>query len=201
MTDKDGKTPQSGSEHDRSPAEDGKSGEDSMAVEPMKKKPTQDELLTSGFRYAYSLTHDQAEAEDLLQDACVSILNIDGPWEKAYFFTTIRNRFIDRYRRNQKVLFIPLEGEKDGETLPQQVAVVEWNAPDVLENGALDKAMTELRAEERETMYLAVVEGYTAQEIADMTGRPRGTVLSLLHRTKAKLRKTLEGMNIAGAQQ
>ncbi len=158
-----------------------------------------DELLTSGFRYAYSLSHDQAEAEDLLQDACVSILNIDGPWEKAYFFTAIRNRFIDRYRRNQKVLFLPLEGEKDGETLPQQLAVVEWNAPDVLENGALEQALTKLRAEERETMYLAVVEGYTAQEIAEMTGRPRGTILSLLHRTKAKLRKTLEGMNVAGA--
>lgn len=196
MTENSGKTPQSASTTDRSSAQDGESSEN-----PMNKGPAQDELLNSGFRYAYSLTHDQAEAEDLLQDACVSILNIDGPWEKAYFFTTIRNRFIDRYRRNQKVLFLPLEGEKDGETLPQQVAVVEWNAPDVLENGALDKAMTELRAEERETMYLAVVEGYTAQEIADMTGRPRGTILSLLHRTKAKLRKTLEGMNIAGAQQ
>ncbi len=165
-----------------------------------KTKPEMDDVLQSGFRYALSLTHDQAEAEDLLQDACVSILNIDGPWEKAYFFTTIRNRFIDRYRRNQKVLFLPLEGEKDGETLPQQVAVEEWNAPDVLENGALERALTQLRAEERETMFLAVVEGYTAQEIADMTGRPRGTILSLIHRTKAKLRKTLEGMDVAGAQ-
>jgi RNA polymerase sigma-70 factor (ECF subfamily) len=171
-----------------------------MNLTPRNPKPEMDELLGSGFRYAYSLTHDQAEAEDLLQDACVSIINIDGPWEKAYFFTTIRNRFIDRYRRNQKVLFLPLEGEKDGETLPQNVAIVEWNAPDVLSNGALEKALAELRAEERETMFLAVVEGYTAQEIADMTGRPRGTILSLLHRTKAKLRKTLEGMDVAGAQ-
>lgn len=171
-----------------------------MNLIPNKTKPEMDEVLQSGFRYAVSLTHDQVEAEDLLQDACVSILNIDGPWEKAYFFTTIRNRFIDRYRRNQKVLFLPLEGEKDGETLPQHVAVEEWSAPDVLENGALERALAELRAEERETMFLAVVEGYTAQEIADMTGRPRGTILSLLHRTKAKLRKTLEGMDVAGAQ-
>lgn len=162
--------------------------------------PSMDDLLSSGFRYAYSLTHDHAEAEDLLQDACVSILNIGGPWEKPYFFTTIRNRFIDRYRRNQKVLFLPLEGEKDGETIPQNLAVEQWNAPDVLGNGALEKALDTLRAEERETMYLAVVEGYTAQEIADMTGRPRGTILSLLHRTRAKLRQTLEGMDVAGAQ-
>jgi RNA polymerase sigma factor (sigma-70 family) len=159
-----------------------------------------DELLDSGFRYACSLTHDRAEAEDLLQDACVSILGIGGPWEKAYVFTTIRNRFIDRYRRNQKVLFLPLEGEKDGEPFSREPAVENWDAPDVLGNGALEKALGELRAEERETMYLAVVEGYTAQEIADMTGRPRGTVLSLIHRTKGKLRKLLEGMGAAGAQ-
>lgn len=171
-----------------------------MSLIANKSAPEVDDLLNSGFRYAYSLTHDHAEAEDLLQDACVSILNIAGPWEKAYFFTTIRNRFIDRYRRNQKVLFLPLEGEKDGETIPQQVAVEEWIAPDVLSNGALEKALETLRAEERETMFLAVVEGYTAQEIADMTGRPRGTILSLLHRTKAKLRRTLEGMDVAGAR-
>jgi RNA polymerase sigma-70 factor (ECF subfamily) len=36
-------------------------------------------------------------------------------------------------------------------------------------------------------LYLAVVEGYTAEEIAELTSRPRGTILSLLHRTKAKL--------------
>jgi RNA polymerase sigma factor (sigma-70 family) len=159
-----------------------------------------DELLNRGFRYACSLTHDRAEAEDLLQDACVSILNVGGPWEKAYFFTTIRNRFIDRYRRNQKVLFLPLQGERDGETFGPEMAVEDWNVPDVLGNGALERALGELRAEERETMFLAVVEGYTAQEIADMTGRPRGTILSLLHRTKAKLRKILEGMDAAGAQ-
>jgi hypothetical protein len=32
-----------------------------------------------------------------------------------------------------------------------------------------------------------VVEGYTAQEIADQTGSPRGSILSLIHRAKKKL--------------
>ena len=43
----------------------------------------------------------------------------------------------------------------------------------------------------REDEVLAIVEGYTAHEIADMTQRPRGTILSLLHRTKEKLRNLL----------
>lgn len=159
-----------------------------------------DQLLQGGFRYACSLTHDRAEAEDLLQEACVSILGASAPWDRAYLFTTIRNRFIDRYRRNQKVLFIPLEGERDGETVEPQFAVEGWDAPDYLGNGQLDRALSALRPEERETIFLAVVEGYTAQEIAERTGRPRGTVLSLLHRTRHKLRRLLEGEGAAGAR-
>ncbi|MGK2855782.1 MAG: RNA polymerase sigma factor [Thermoanaerobaculia bacterium] len=159
-----------------------------------------DAVLRGGFRYAFSLTHDRSEAEDLLQEACVSILGANAPWDKAYVFATIRNRFIDRYRRNQKVLFLPLEGERDGETIEPQFAIEGWEAPDYLDNGRLDRALSELRPEERETIYLAVVEGYTAQEIAGMTGRPRGTVLSLLHRTRHKLRRLLEGENAAGAR-
>ncbi|MCM2316296.1 MAG: RNA polymerase sigma factor [Thermoanaerobaculia bacterium] len=159
-----------------------------------------DETLQRGFRYAYSLTHDRAEAEDLLQEACVSILGASAPWDKAYVFTTIRNRFIDRYRRNQKVLFLPLEGERDGEMVEPRFAIEGWEAPDYLGNGQLDRALAALRPEERETIYLAVVEGYTAQEIAGMTGRPRGTILSLLHRTRQKLRRLLEGEDAAGAR-
>ena len=67
-------------------------------------------------------------------------------------------------------------------------------APDrkgVRSGPALHRALGTLRPDERETLFLAVVEGYTAQEIADMTQRPRGTILSLLHRTKEKLRNLL----------
>ena len=120
-----------------------------------------DELLERGYRYAFSLAHDAIEAEDLLQDACLSILGSDGSWELSYLFATIRNRFMN------------------------------WDAPDVLQNGQLGRALGSLRPEEREALFLAVVEGYTAEEIANLTARPRGTVLSLLYRTKAKLRELL----------
>jgi len=44
---------------------------------------------------------------------------------------------------------------------------------------------------EREALLLADVEGYTAQEIAELTGHPRGTILSLIHRSRGKLRRQL----------
>ncbi|SRR5712691_2670814 len=148
-----------------------------------------DALLDRAYRYAFSLAHDAAEAEDLLQDACLSILASGGPWERSYLFATVRNRFIDRYRRNRKILFLSLDRHDDREE--DQPAELNWEAPDVLRNGLLDRALSLLRAEERETLFLAVIEGYTAEEIAELTARPRGTILSLLHRTKAKLRQLL----------
>src|SRR6266851_1812642 len=144
-----------------------------------------DTLLERAYRYAFSLAHDAAEAEDLLQDACLSILASGGPWERSYVFASIRNRFIDRYRRNRKILFLSLD--RDDDRSEEEPADLNWEAPDVLQNGLLDRALGSLRAEERETLYLAVVEGCTAKEIAELTSRPRGTILSLLYRTKAKL--------------
>jgi RNA polymerase sigma-70 factor (ECF subfamily) len=153
-----------------------------------------DELLEHSYRYAFSLAHDAIEAEDLLQDACVSILASGGSWEQAYVFATIRNRFIDRYRRNRKILFLSLDREPEGSEVNH--SDLNWSGPDVLQNGQLSQALASLRAEERETLFLAVVEGYTAEEIAGLTARPRGTILSLLYRAKAKLRDLLRKQQV-----
>jgi len=149
-----------------------------------------DELLDAGYRYALSLTHDVTEAEDLVQDASLSLLASGGSWERSYFFATVRNRFIDRYRRSRKVLFLALEHD-DGEAA--EPPDFTWETPDVLEIGLLKQALGNLRTEEREALFLAVVEGYTAEEIGRMTDHPRGTILSLLHRAKKKLRELLGG--------
>ena len=51
----------------------------------------------------------------------------------------------------------------------------------------LEQLLTRLRDIEREALFLHVVEGYYAGEIAALTGRPRGSVLSLIHRSRKKL--------------
>lgn len=149
-----------------------------------------DGLLDAGYRYAMSLTHQQAEAEDLVQDAVLSLLGANASWERSYLFATIRNRFIDQYRRNRKIAFVALE-QDDGTTIDPPDLTFE--VADVLETGALDRALNQLRSEEREALFLAVVEGLTADEIGRLTARPRGSILSLLHRAKKKLRQLLGG--------
>ena len=51
----------------------------------------------------------------------------------------------------------------------------------------LDVVIAVLEPMERELLFLWAVEGYTAQELADQTGAPRGTVLARLHRLRSKI--------------
>jgi RNA polymerase sigma-70 factor, ECF subfamily len=157
----------------------------SVGAEPEAPQPDAaqlDALLQRGFRYALSLVHDRGEAEDLLQEACLRLARKGGPWKAGYLLTTLRNVFIDDYRRRRKILFQPL-GELDPAT----------EGPHPERDEALERALGLLKDEEREMVYLQAVEGYSAGEIASLVGRPRGTVLSKIHRAKQRLRQLLGG--------
>lgn len=136
-----------------------------------------DEVLQRGYRYAFSLAHDREDARELVQEACLRISRRGGPWTVPYLLTVIRNAFIDERRRGRVLSFRPLEDAN---------AV---SSHSVNRDPDLGSALQSLGSMERELLFLSVVEGYTAAEIAHHTGRPRGTILSLLHRTRAKLRQ------------
>ena len=140
-----------------------------------------EELLQAGYRYALALGHDRHLAEDLLQEACAAITKRRGPWTKSYLMTAIRNKFIDHGRRERIVAFVELDVE------------IEESAIEELPVDDLESAVSTLRPAERELLFLSAVEDYSASEIAKLTGRPRGTVLSLIHRAKEKVRQMLRG--------
>lgn len=148
-------------------------------------EPVQDgeELLQAGFRFALSLTHHTHDAEDLTQQSWLNLVRHQGHVKnKSLLFRTIRNLFYDQYRRGKIVVFEPLEDEH------VELAADEGNESAPV-SGDLDVLLAGLRTVEREVLFLNCVEGYTAEEIARLTGQPRGTVLSLLSRAKRKLRR------------
>ena len=149
------------------------------------------DLVRRGYRFALSLTHDSNRAEDLVQDAWFSVLRAQGPWNRAYLFRAVRSRFIDECRRNGRVTMEPLSGdeEHDGDLQSEDWAS---DSQVFIANGEFKRILGELRAEERAVLYLSAIEQYTAQQISDLLEWPRGTVLSLLHRTRGKLRKRLK---------
>ena len=147
------------------------------------------DLVQRGYRFALSLTNDPARADDLLQDAWLSVLKVDGPWEHAYLFRAIRSRFVDQYRCDlrAKALHLDSAAELKGETTDNY-----WGYDDaVSSNGTLDTALGQLRPEERAVLYLAAVEDLSAGKIGELLDWPRGTVLSMLHRTRDKLRQLM----------
>lgn len=134
-------------------------------------------LLQSGYRYALSLCADETEAEDLVQEGWLRTnVRYGKNVRTGQFIRAIRNLYIDRYRRSKLVVLETLEEEPSGPELDRDVLPHE-----------MDEALSTIRPEEREAIYLNVVEGYSAREIADLTDSSRNTVLSLIHRGKAKL--------------
>ena len=148
------------------------------------------DILRQGYRFALSLTHDRAAAEDLLHDACVSVLRAKGPATAPYLITAIRNRFIDQRRRD---LIAPIESLDVGPRPQLDHEDEFWSDPinAVEMRSALQGALGLLRPEERAVLVLSAVEGYSAREIGEMLNAPRGTVLSLMHRARIKMRRWL----------
>ena len=143
--------------------------------------PDLDDLLQRAYRYALSLARDEDAARDLVQDACLSIARRGGPWKAGYVLTSVRNRFIDTTRR----------ADRHTREVEERDATTAAPSPFDGEAPGLDDALATLRPIEREVLFLHAVEGFSASEIGALTDQPRGTVLSLLHRTKAKLRPLL----------
>lgn len=148
---------------------------------------TERELLTHGYRYALSLTHHEQDAEDLVQTAFFRLYRNRGRVEhKALLITTIRNLYLDQCRKHNHKVVITLDDPEDLNQLAPHTQALPGTNLD------LDELLARLRPEEREALYLNAVDGCSASEIAELTGQPRNTVLSLIHRAKKKLETIIE---------
>jgi RNA polymerase sigma-70 factor (ECF subfamily) len=108
---------------------------------------------------------------------------------RAILFTAIRNQFYDNCRRAKIVQFEAIENTQEAESRVNEERVS-------TARGDLGVLLAHLSEREREVLYLNCVEGYTASEISEQIGSPRGTILSLLSRAKQKLHKIASGENI-----
>jgi RNA polymerase sigma-70 factor (ECF subfamily) len=150
---------------------------------PTTPNPTDAERLQSGYRYALALTHHPEDAQDLVQEAWLNLCRRYGGVESnALLFTAVRNLFVDQCRRKKIVQFESLDQPESPELPP-----INDDEPGL--KGDLEALLAVLRPVERETVFLHYYQGHTAEEIAQLTSQPRGTVLSLLHRAIAKLRE------------
>ncbi len=138
------------------------------------------EILNRGYRYALSLTNNEDDSFDLVQSSYLKIIEKNKPLIISYLITTIRNLFIDSKRKEK----LKLNWIK--KVTPKTSFKAKFTTEPYLE-----RVLSELPVRDREILFLSILEEYTAQEISDLMKIPRGTILSILSRTKQKLKVQL----------
>src|ERR1700736_4859350 len=142
--------------------------------------------LDSLYRTALRLTGRPQDAEDLVQETYLRAWRSlhtyrPGTNPKAWLFRILHNAHIDRFRASSRT--VPTVDELEG----QDPAFVVHETPETLVvSGLVDaeirKALMEIPEVFRACLILADLEGFSYQEIADILGIPRGTVMSRLFR-------------------
>jgi len=148
-------------------------------------------------RFAYALSGDAAQADDLAQDACVRALMHRDQWQagtkfESWMFRITQNLWIDK-RRSVKSRGV----HQDIDSVVEPAGV---DGRDVTEGrltlAAVMKGMEVLSDDQRALMALVCIEGASYKEAAEALGVPIGTVMSRL----ARARQTLHAQLVPAAQ-
>jgi RNA polymerase sigma-70 factor (ECF subfamily) len=155
--------------------------------------------LDSLYHVALRLTRNRAEAEDVVQEACLRAFRSfhsfnPGTNCRAWLFTILRNVFLNRVRTHgREVLEAEMGGLDNVESAsePHVDRNPEEQFLQTMLHGDVDRALTALPLPFREAVMLVDIEGLTYREVAEVLSCPIGTVMSRLSRGRALLRRAL----------
>jgi RNA polymerase sigma-70 factor, ECF subfamily len=160
--------------------------------------PSWDEIVRSHssrvYAYAYWLTGNRADAEDLAQDAFVrafGALPTSTPRNPGGWLRRVtRNLYLDRVRHQRKLQMVALP-DRDA----QEIVDPRPHPAEELHRRTLDadvrRALDGLTAGTREAVVLCDLDGLSYGEIATALGVGYGTVRSRIHRGRRELRSSL----------
>lgn len=154
------------------------------------------------YRVALSLAGQPADAEDLVQDTLIrayrAIDRFDGAHPRAWLLTILRHTHLNRVRGRSAVLV------RDGDSVEATLERVGTPFPSAEEvvvsetfEAVVAEAFAALPDKHRQVVTLVDIEGLSYQEAADALGVPRGTVMSRLHRARARIRTRLAAAGLA----
>ena len=160
------------------------------------------------FGFAYYLTQNRGDAEDLFQEAWLRIAKklpdeVNMKSIKAWIFTIVANLHRDelRKKRIRRLFFLQkaMSLEKENTMFPvlsdQPVSInpEEVNQTDMGRDIA--QAMARLPDRQRRVFVLKEIAEFKQAEISDILRIPLGTVKSLMHRAVRRLRRELSKYN------
>lgn len=161
--------------------------------------PFMDQLYGAAMR----MTRNPSDAADLVQETFVKAFAswasfTQGTNLKAWLYRILTNTYINTYRKKQRE---PYQGTIDEledwqlggaeSTTATSSRSAEAEAIDRMPASVVKDALQSIPDDFRMAVYLADVEGFAYQEIADIMKTPIGTVMSRLHRGRRMLRDLL----------
>ena len=133
------------------------------------------------YRYAVMVLADPAGAADVVQAVFVALIRRGAApdFDERYLRRAVRNECFSALRNRRRDVLA---------SAAPILETIEGDNERPVERLALEQALRELPAEQREVVHLKAFDGMTFQEIADMTGESINTVASRYRYAIEKLR-------------
>jgi RNA polymerase sigma-70 factor (ECF subfamily) len=148
--------------------------------------------LDSAFNLARWLLRNRTDAEDATQEALLRAYKFFDGYRtgdaRAWLLQIVRNCCYTWIKKNRPTEDI---ADCDGDSVPSEMPTPEALAMSSLDRERLARALEELPPQFREILVLRELEGCSYKEIAAITSRPIGTVMSGLARARQQLRAAL----------
>ncbi|OQC36027.1 MAG: ECF RNA polymerase sigma factor SigR [Deltaproteobacteria bacterium ADurb.Bin058] len=154
--------------------------------------------LDAVYRFALTMTHDGALADDLVQETYMKALAAfdsfqEGTNCKAWLFRILRNTFVNQIRDRRKEVVVEEIPEGLGALWSDSSSFSDPESAVILASTRqqLQNALNALPIDFRTAVSLSDIEGLTYQEIADVMATPIGTVMSRLYRGRRMMKEYL----------
>lgn len=154
------------------------------------------------YNYAYRMSGDALDADDLLQDTYLRAFRFFHKFEKgtnckAWLFRIMKNCYINRYRKSKKepakVDYEDVQNFYD--SIRSEIVDpndLEFKVFSNLLDDEVSGALNSLQDDYKTVVILCDIEGLSYEEIAEFLDVPIGTVRSRLHRGRKILQKKLK---------
>jgi RNA polymerase sigma-70 factor (ECF subfamily) len=147
--------------------------------------------------FAWSLSHNSADADDLVQDTLTKAWThkekfAEGTNLRAWLFTILRNTYYTAVKRKRREVS-DVDG-KHAATLTAP-ATQDWSVA----MHTLESALRQLPDEHREALVLVGAAGLTYEEAAEICGCALGTIKSRVNRARTRLLKIMEAESAVDA--
>ncbi|MDT0595272.1 RNA polymerase sigma factor [Glaciecola petra] len=151
------------------------------------------DLVKDAFKLATKIVGEPADAEDILQDAAALALSYktapshQSPDFRPWFYKVVRNKSIDKLRQNKRQAANKISNEAEQEAFNSKVFNPESGLIIEEQKALLNQALQDIDIKYREIIMLKDYHDFSYQQIAEILGIAKGSVMSRLHRARAAL--------------